>query len=81
MCNELWLRIQALLLGIYPVSVLILDLGLFIIFYMINTECSAQDLSSIEIVHSKCSGTLILVHKKSKAFSLAGFFIARKIHV
>jgi len=81
MYNKLWLRIQALLFGINPFSILILDFGLFIIFHMIDTECSSQYLSSIEIVDSKCSGTLILVHEKSKASSFAGFLIARKIHI
>ena len=81
MYNKLWLGIQALFLSINPFSILILDFGLFIIFHMIDTECSSQDLSSIEIVDSKCSGTLIFIHEKSKASSLAGFLIARKIHV
>ncbi len=66
-----WRSIEALGIGVYPVSLLIGDLGLLVARDMVYPQRLSQHLRSVEVVHCKHGRPLVLIHQKPKSSMLS----------
>jgi hypothetical protein len=79
--DHLRLRIETLLVRVYPLAILILNLRLFIVLDMVDAKRLLQDFSSVEVVHGEHGRALILVHNKAETFGFARILVTGEVHV
>jgi hypothetical protein len=79
--NHLGPRVETLLFGLLPFSVLTLNSGLFVILYMVDAQCPFQYSCAVEIINSEYGRPLVFIHEEPKAFSFPRFLVTREIDI